>query len=258
MSVPPWRLLVSGLLRGLLVPVIALAAASQQPAAGSSNSGGPGGPTPGALSQGKPRYGIIGFGSLISDPGEELTRATRSRQDLETPFAVEYGRSSHTRGGAPTLVPVATGGAKVKATVFVLKESISEQEAENILYRRERHLVGTGRTYNPSAGRGKNGIVIAACPNLIGLAKIFYTDFSDSGKLTNPTPELLARLAVDSARNREVPEGNDGISYLMNAKKAGIVTPLSADYEKEILKLTGTASLEQALAKMKAASLADR
>jgi hypothetical protein len=25
--------------------------------------------------QGKPRYGIFGFGSLISDPGEELTKA---------------------------------------------------------------------------------------------------------------------------------------------------------------------------------------
>jgi hypothetical protein len=90
--------------------------------------------------------------------------------------------------------------------------------------------------------------VVAAWPNLIGLEKIFYTDFRDSGKLTNPTPALLAKLAVDSARNREVPEGNDGISYLMNAKKAGIVTPLSADYEKEILKLAGTASLGQALA----------
>jgi hypothetical protein len=56
-------------------------------------------------------------------------------------------------------------------------------------------------------------------------------------------------VAVDSALNHEVSEGNDGISYLMNAKKAGIVTPLSPDYEKEILKLTGTASLEQALAK---------
>jgi hypothetical protein len=58
-------------------------------------------------------------------------------------------------------------------------------------------------------------------------------------------------LAVDSARNREVPDGNDGISYLMNAKKAGIVTPLSADYEKEIRKLTGTSSLESALAKLR-------
>jgi hypothetical protein len=59
----------------------------------------------------------------------------------------------------------------------------------------------------------------------------------------------LAKLAVDRARNPDVPEGNDGISYLINAKKAGIVTPLSGDYEKEILRLSGTASLEEALAK---------
>jgi hypothetical protein len=247
MSAPMWRMLVSGVLWGLIVAAIPIGAAGQQPAAKSAKSGGAGDPTS-ALSQGKPRYGIFGFGSLISDPGEELTRATGSRQDLETPFAVEYGRSSNTRGGAPTLVPVKTGGAKVKATVFVLKDSISEPEAESILYRRELHQVGSGRTYNPSPKPGKNSIVVAAWPSLIGLEKIFYTDFGDSGKLTNPTPALLAGLAVDSARNRAVPEGNDGISYLMNAKKAGIVTPLSADYEKEILRLTGTASLEQALA----------
>jgi len=202
----------------------------------------------------KHQFGIFGFGSLIADPGVELAAATESRKDLETPFAVEYGRSSNTRGGAPTLVPVKTGGAKVKATVFVLKDSISEAEAENILYRRELHQVGSGRTYNPSAKPGKNSVVVAAWPNLIGLEKIFYTDFPDSGKLISPTAAQLAKLAVDSARNREVPDGNDGISYLMNAKKAGIVTPLSADYEKEILKLTGTSSLESALAKLRPTS----
>jgi len=244
-----WRTLVSGVLGGLIMAAIAIDAGGQQPTAKSAKSKDVSDPTPNLLLQGKPRYGIFGFGSLIGDPGEELTNATSRHQDLETPFAVEYGRSSNTRGGAPTLVPVKTGGAKVKATVFVLKDSISEQEAENILYRRELHQVGTGRTYDPSAKPAKNSIVIAAWPNLIGLEKIFYTDFGDSGKLTNPTPALLARLAVASAGNREVPEGNDGISYLMNAKKAGIVTPLSADYEKEILKLTGTAILEQALAK---------
>jgi hypothetical protein len=243
------HMLVSGALLELILVVISIDVASQQPAAKSAKPGGAGDSNPGALLQGKPRYGIFGFGSLISDPGEELTAATGRRQALETPFAVEYGRSSNTRGGAPTLVPVKTGGAKVKATVFVLKDSISEQEAENILYRRELHQVGSGRTYDASAKPGKNSIVVAAWPNLIGLEKIFYTDFGDSGKLTNPTPAVLARLAVDSARNHSVPEGNDGISYLMNAKKAGIVTPLSADYEKEILKLTGTGGLEQALAK---------
>jgi hypothetical protein len=243
------RAVVSGLVAGLIVAAIAIDAAGQQPLAKSSKSNGARNPTLDVESQEKSRYGIFGFGSLISDPGEELANATGKREDLETPFAVEYGRSSNTRGGAPTLVPVKTGGAKVKATVFVLKGQISEQEAENILYRRELHKVGSGRTYDPSAKPGKNSIVVAAWPKLIGLEKIFYTDFGDSGKLANPTPALLAKLAVASARNGEVPEGNDGISYLLNAKKAGIVTPLSADYEKEILRLTGAASLEQALAK---------
>lgn len=232
------RTLVSGVFLGFTVAAVGLDAAGPQPAA-----------------QGKPKYGIFGFGSLISDPGEELTKATGSRQDLETPFAVEYGRSSNTRGGAPTLVPVKTGGARVKATVFVLRDSISEQEAQDILYRRERHKVGSGLTYNSSAEPGKNRIVVAAWPHLIGLEKVFYTDFSDAGKLTNPTPASLAKLAVDSARDPGVPEGNDGISYLMNAKRAGIVTPLSAEYEREILKLAGTVSLEQALAKTHGAAV---
>jgi len=39
----------------------------------------------------------------------------------------------------------------------------------------------------------------------------------------------------------------DGISYLIAAKKNGIVTPLSADYEREILRQTGTDNLEAAL-----------
>lgn len=56
----------------------------------------------------------------------------------------------------------------------------------------------------------------------------------------------LAELAVKSARANQ--DRSDGISYLMNAKKCGIQTPLSAQYEKEILRLTGTESLEAALA----------
>jgi hypothetical protein len=232
----------------MILATSAIDVAGQQPGARSTNAGGAGTRTADANAQGKPRYGIFGFGSLIGDPGQELTDATDSRRPLETPFSVEYGRSSNTRGGAPTLVPVATGGAKVKATVFVLKPSISEQEAKNILYRRELHQVGSGRAYDSSAHPGKNSIVIAAWPQLIGLERIFYTDFGDAGKLVNPTPALLAQLAVASARNRDVPEGNDGISYLINAKKTGIVTPLSAAYEKEILKLTGADSLEKALA----------
>jgi hypothetical protein len=243
------RILISVLAWTMIMVMAVVDVTAQQPVAKSSKSSSTGDSTSSVLAKGKPKYGIFGFGSLIADPGEELNKATVTRQDLETPFTVEYGRSSNTRGGAPTLVPVKTGGAKVKAVVFVLNPSISEQEAENILYRRELHQVGSGRTYNSSAKPGKNSVVVAAWPNLIGLEKIFYTDFPDSGKLTNPTAAQLAKLAVESARNPDVPDGNDGISYLINAKKAGIVTPLSRDYEKEILRLSGTASLEEALAK---------
>ena len=56
----------------------------------------------------------------------------------------------------------------------------------------------------------------------------------------------LAELAVASARVRQ--DGSAGISYLMNAKKREIQTPLSAEYEKEILRLTGAGSLDAALA----------
>ena len=200
------------------------------------------------------KIGIFGFGSLIADPGEELTSATASRLEAETPFNVEYGHSStHTRGGAPTLVPVSKGGAKVKATIFVLKDSISEQEAANILWRRETRQIGSGKSYKRPANLRPSNVLVADCTNYMGLDKVLYTDFADSGKLDNPTPTQLAELALGSVRNHDVPDGRDGISYLLAANKAGIKTPLSAEYEKEILRLSGTSSLEEALAKERGA-----
>jgi hypothetical protein len=195
------------------------------------------------------KYGIFGFGSLITDPGEELAAATERRVEIDTPFAIEYGRSSGTRGGAPTLVPVKSGGAKVKATVFVLKDGITEQEAENILWRRETRQVGSGKQYKRPKNPGPNHVIAAYSTNVAGCDKVFYTDFADSGKLSNPTAVQLAQLAVDSARNPDVKDAMDGITYLMNAEKSGIQTPLTPSYEKQILRLTGTSNLEEALAK---------
>jgi hypothetical protein len=202
----------------------------------------------------KLKIGIFGFGSLITDPGEELANATASRLAAETPFAVEYGRTSRrTRGGAPTLVPVKTGGARVRATIFVLKDTISEHQARDILWRRETRQAGTGKTYKQPAKPGPNSVLVATWRDFMGLDRVLYTDFADSGKLANPTAAQLAELAVSSARNRDVPDGMDGISYLMAAKSAGINTPLSADYEKQILRLTDASSLEDALRKVRGA-----
>ncbi len=45
--------------------------------------------------------GILAYGSLIDDPGEEIGGATSQRTAMKTPFAIEFGRSSHTRGAPP-------------------------------------------------------------------------------------------------------------------------------------------------------------
>jgi hypothetical protein len=246
MSFPRGHTFSNALISSLFLVAIAIPAFGQQPASADGRSDADHNPA-----RVIHKIGILGFGSLIADPGEELSSATESRQEMETPFAIEFGRSSNTRGGAPTLVPVEAGGAKARAVVFVLKGSISEQEAANILWRRETRQVGSGRSYKQPAKPGPNSVLVRACTNLMGLEKILYTDFADSGKLENPTPTQLAEMAVGSARNPEVKEGMDGISYFMAAKKAGIKTPLSADYERAILRLSNTDSLEQALAKLR-------
>jgi hypothetical protein len=245
--VPMTRRLIKGaVIYGSILCAIATAASGQQTVAPTGQSG-TGTNVPASA---KHKIGIFGFGSLIADPGEELAKATTSKLEVETPFAIEYAHSStHTRGGAPTLVPVKSGGAKAKATIFVLNDSISEQEAANILWRRETRQVGSGKSYKALTHPGPNSVIVAAVTNYKGLETILYTDFADSGKLTNPTSQQLAELAVTSARNPEVPEGMDGISYLLAAKKAGIITPLTADYERGILQLTGATSLEEALRK---------
>ena len=89
------------------------------------------------------KLGILGYGSIISHPGWEIEQASSTRLDARTPFPVEYARSSSGRAGAPTVVQVPEGrGCPVKARVFVLKEGVSEQQALDMLYRRERDKVG--------------------------------------------------------------------------------------------------------------------
>ena len=82
---------------GLFVLATAIAANGQQANIPSSQSNAGAKASP----QMKHKIGIFGFGSLIADPGEELTAATIARVQAETPFAIEYDHSStHTRSGA--------------------------------------------------------------------------------------------------------------------------------------------------------------
>lgn len=195
--------------------------------------------------------GILAYGSVISDPGSEIAAVRVNSIKADSPFKIEFGRSSRSRDGAPTLVPVEEGGAKVKAVVIVLAPSVSEQEAADLLWRRETRKVGSGRQYKAPAHPKANNVLVKKLTGFAGLDVVFYTDFPPSGKLKNPTPQQLAELAITSAKAPAGAKGMDGISYLIAAKESNLLTPLMPEYEKEILARTASTDLKQALNKIK-------
>jgi hypothetical protein len=196
------------------------------------------------------RLGILAYGSLIDDPGEEIAAATAGilRAGVITPFPVEFARSSHTRAGAPTLVPMTKGGARVPARVFVLRDDVSEQAARDMLWRRETGKKGRAPTARVHAG--PDDVVIDEIVDFHGVGKVLYARIASN--IVPLTPQRLAELALNSARCAEVAaKGRDGISYLMDALHNGIDTPLSAAYEAELLRRSGAATLADALEDMR-------
>ena len=185
--------------------------------------------------------GILAYGSLIGDPGPEIEPHITRRIPCSTPFKVEFARSSRTRAGGPSLIPYDVG-SYVAAQILVV--DLPLKETADRLYRRERHKVGTGICYGPPEIITPNTVIIESRQSFEGIETVLYTKIG--ANIDDLTASKLAKLAVDSARAQQ--DGKDGISYLMNAKRCGIQTPLSLDYENEILRLTGTDSLEAALA----------
>ena len=189
--------------------------------------------------------GILAYGSLGDDPGVEIgPRIVEKIEDVRTPFRVEFARTSQTRGGAPTLVPVSEGGACVKAKVLVLEDGISEDEAKNMLWRRETRREGSGERYNPPSKPGLNEVMVRCLEDFEGLDLVLYAEIG--GNIRDPTARGLAELAVGSARSGAGRKGRDGITYLICVKNIGVNTPLMSEYEREILRITGAETLEQA------------
>ena len=197
----------------------------------------------------KQTVGILAYGSLISDPRSEIEKAQIGIiRDVMTPFHIEYARSSSGRGGAPTLVPVTSGGAHVKGQVFLM--NVPEDEAADILYRREIGKAGDKtRTYKRPEKVTDKSVLVERLTNFAGLDVVLYTQIA--ANITPLTAKRLAELAIASVAKAK--PDLDGISYLIAAKKHGIVTALTPTYEAEILKETHCESLDEARAKLLAA-----
>jgi hypothetical protein len=191
--------------------------------------------------------GILAYGSLIEDPGSEIAAAkARIEADVKTLFKVEFARTSSTRGGAPTLVPVTTGGDHVAAQIIVLKNTVSEDEARDLIWRRETRRIGSGRRYVHTDNPGPNTTIVRNAGKMRGVDTVLYTEIG--ANFSPLTATELARLAVQSVAQAD--RGMDGITYLIDALGRGLTTPLSGPYEAEIKRIVGVASLKDALQKL--------
>ena len=192
------------------------------------------------------RIGILVFGSLIDDPGSEISAVIETRiAPVTTPFNVEFARKSISRDGAPTLVPVDQGGAAVYGAVFLLKPGITSADATDMLWRRETDRVGTEARYN---AKDPGDVEIRSAENLAGIGEVLY-----AAPRVNVQADArqLADLAIASAKAKAGDDHRDGINYLINAKMNGIKTPLSDDYEKSILELTKQTDLKTAFQRLR-------
>ena len=192
--------------------------------------------------------GILAYGSLIEDPGVEISPLIIERRTgVETPFRIEFARSSSSRCNAPPVIPVENGGSHVQATILVLEASVALQQAEDLLWRRETRNERSDKHYARSSTPNPNRVVVESLGNFNGIDIVIYTSLGSNIPDLNPTK--LAELAVASARADAGKNGKDGISYLMSLKRQSISTLLMPAYESEILRLLNAENLEAALEK---------
>src|SRR5262245_57638311 len=161
--------------------------------------------------------GILAFGSLMDDPGEEIEAVLVGRRlNVMTPFAVEFARASTKRGGAPTLVPVRRGGSPVRAQILLV--DTSEQDAKDRLWRRETDRVGQGGHYRPRADPGPNTLIIDRYENFQNIPVVLAARFAAT--IRPLTAERLAELAIESVTTAG--PGRDGLTYLIAARRNGM------------------------------------
>ena len=197
--------------------------------------------------------GILAYGSLIDDPGVEIEPLIISRiRDVDTPFSIEFARSSSTRDGAPTVIPVHDGGSPVKAQILVLSKELELEQAEDLLWRRETRNEETDKHYSRPVSQSPNRMLVDKIEHWHDLEYVIYTQLGSN--IVDLSAEKLADLAIQSAKGCAGNNFKDGISYLISIKKQGIVTSLSSDYEQEILKKTKSVSLEDAYVRARYAS----
>src|SRR5271155_1632806 len=147
---------------------------------------------------GSRHLGILAYGSLITSPGPEIASVIVERiKNVETPFKVEFARKSKTRGHAPTLIPVGSGGARVKAEILVVRDDFAPDWAADMLWRMETHQTGRQKYRRPDA-IDRNDVIVETIHDLAGVRTVLYTKIGQN--IDRLSAKTLAELAVNSVR----------------------------------------------------------
>ena len=192
--------------------------------------------------------GILAYGSLIEDPGIEIKPLIKKRiKDIETPFKIEFARTSKSRDGAPTLVEY-DDGSSVNGQILVLEDDVTLSKAKSLLWRRETRKENTFNVYTEEENPSPNKVMVKEIKNFSDVDIVIYTSIGSN--IESVTANELSDLAIESVKKEAGRDKKDGISYLISVKKQGIVTPLMEAYEKAILDKMDCTTLENALNKI--------
>lgn len=192
------------------------------------------------------KIGILAYGSLIDDPGRELSPFILEKISCITPFKVEYARKSGTRSFAPTLIPSMEFGKKVNARLLVLNNDLDINEAKSMLWRRETGQIGTEKKYYHTDSPSKNKVQIKTIENFHNIQNVLYT-YIGRNIDEEITADRLSDLAIQSILDEAGSRRKDGVRYLLSNNLNGITTEFSSDYEKEILRKINTTTLKEAI-----------
>ena len=170
---------------------------------------------------------IFAYGSLLSDPGEQIAPHIIARITQPSPWPIEYARRAKLRGNGPTLVIHRLGGI-VQGQLLVLDVSLDRiNEVEEWLWTRE------GKPPRDGIRRME----------WYGYGRVLYCDLESTLGEADLTPQSLARFAIESVRQQ--PERN-ALKYLANNIEQGVITPLTLAYRDAVLSITGAVNLWQA------------
>jgi hypothetical protein len=168
---------------------------------------------------------VLAYGSLLHTPGPGLAALVAGRRPCRTPFPVEYGRASQRWGGGPVLVPHHRGGP-VDGALLLLADGVELGVAVDALA--EREGLPDARGVLQVEMPGDRLVIAASLPRNLPAPDM--------------EPAALARRAVESAGSGP----RNGVAYLRGAVGAGVRTPLTDAFAREVCALAGAATLEEA------------